>query len=107
MGIGIKSLFLDLGVEMEVQVNTGFSPAKSIASRRGAGRVRHAEVRELWMQDKIQKGTFSIIKVCGEDYVADGLTKHVDRSKLDSYMKDCGYTFRDGRHEFCPHSGDV
>ncbi len=59
------------------------------------------------MQDKVQKGELSIVKVRGEDHAADGLTKHVGRSKLDKYMKDCGFTFRDGRHELCPHLGDV
>ncbi len=65
-GTGIKSLFGDLGLEMQSQVNTDSSTARSIASRRGAGRVRHVEVRELWVQDNL-----NIVKVRGEDNVAD------------------------------------
>ncbi len=34
MGIGIKSLFNDLGPEVEIQVNTGSSTARSISSRK-------------------------------------------------------------------------
>ncbi len=56
MGIGIKSLFKDLGVEAENQVNTDSSAAGSISSRRGAGRVRHMEVRELWVQERVRRG---------------------------------------------------
>ncbi len=37
MGLGVKGLMEDLGVKVEVQVNTDSSAAKSIASRRGAG----------------------------------------------------------------------
>ena len=37
MGIGIKSMFKDLGLEVEVQVNTDSSFARSISSRRRAG----------------------------------------------------------------------
>ena len=68
----------DLGVEVKVQVNTDSSAAKSIASRRGAGRVRHIEVRELWVQDRVAKRELSVVKVKGEENVTDGLTKHVD-----------------------------
>ena len=55
MGLGMKGLVEDLGVEVEVQVNTDSSAAKSISSRRGAGRVRHVEVRELWVQESSQR----------------------------------------------------
>ena len=79
MGLGMKGLMEDLGVEVEVQANTDSSAAKHIESRRGAGRVRHIEVRELWVQDRIAKGKLKIAKVKGEDNVADGLTKHADR----------------------------
>ncbi len=83
MGIGIKSL------EIEVQVNTDSSAARSISSRKGVGRVRRVEVRELWVQEKVRRGELSIIKVRWEDNVADGLTKHVDRSKLEKYTSSC------------------
>ena len=107
MGLGMKGLFADLGLKVEVQVNTDSSAAKSIASRRGAGRVRRIEVLEMWVQDRVNKGELRIVKVKGENNVADGLTKHVDKSKLEYYMKSCGFIFKDGRHEFCPHLGDV
>ncbi len=72
MGIGIRSLMKDLGVAVEVQVNTDSSVARSIASRRGARRVRHVEVCELWVQHRVQKGHLSIIKVCGRITLPSG-----------------------------------
>ncbi len=66
VGIGIKSLMEDLFLQVEVQVNTDWSVARSIASRRGAGRVRHVEVRDLGVKDKVKK-ELSIVKVRGED----------------------------------------
>ena len=67
MGLGVKGLMEDLGVEVEVQVNTDPSAAKSIIARKGAGRVRHIEVRELWVQDRVAKGEVKIAKVKGEE----------------------------------------
>ncbi len=77
MGLGMKGLMEDLGVPVEVQANTDSSAAKSITARRGAGRVRHIEVRELWVQERAAKAELKIVKVRGEDNVADGLSKHV------------------------------
>ncbi len=88
MGVGIGSMFGNLGLEIEAQVNTDSSTARSILSMRGAGRVRHVEVRELWVQEeKVRRGELSIIKVKGGDNVDEGLAKHADRNKLEKYMK--------------------
>ena len=79
MGLGMKGLLEDIRIEVGIQVNTDSSAAKSMAMRKGAGRVRHIEVRELWVQDRVAKGELQIFKVKGEFNVADGLTKHVER----------------------------
>ncbi len=70
MGIGIKSSFKDVGLEVEIQVNTDSSAARNISSRRGAWRVRHVEIRELCAQERVRRGESSIIKVRGEENVA-------------------------------------
>ena len=95
MGLGMKGLMEDLGVEVEVQVNTDSSAAKSMASRKGVGRVRHIEARELWVQDRAAKGKLSVVEV----------TKHVDRQKTEQYMEACSMVRRSGRHELCPRLG--
>ncbi len=88
MGIGIRSIFKDLGLEEEIQVNADTAAARSNTFRRGAGRVRQVEVRELWAQERVRRGELS--KVRGEGNVADGLTKHVERSNMEMTMEKCG-----------------
>jgi hypothetical protein len=73
----------------------------------GAGRVRHFGVRELWVQERIRRGELSMIKVPGEDNVADGLTKLVKRSKMVMCVEKRGFARREGRHELCPYLGGV
>ena len=68
--------------------------------------MRHIEVRELWIQDRVAKGELKIVKVKGEESVADGLTKHVDRQKMEQYMKARSIVRRSGRHELSPSLGD-
>ncbi len=107
MGIGIKSLFNDLGLEVELHANTDSSAARSISSRKGAGRVRHVEVREMWVPERVRRGELPIVKVRGKENVADGLTKHVERGKIEMHMQKCGFVLCDGRQELCPHLGDT
>ncbi len=87
-------------------MNTDPSAAKSIMARRGAGRARHIEARELWVQDRVAKGEPRIVKARGEDNVADGLTKHVDKQKMEQYLKACGIVRKSGRHELSPALGE-
>ncbi len=106
MGLGSKGLMEDLGVGVEAQVNTDSSAAKRISARRDARRVRNIEVRGLWAQDGVAKGELKIVKVKGEENVADGLTKHVDRQKVEQCTTACGMVRRSGRHELSPQLGD-
>ena len=89
-----------------MQINTDSSTGKSIASRRGAGKIRHLDTRELWIQERVARGDIVIEKVRGEDNVADGLTKHVDKPKMDQYLSECGFVRRSGRHELSPALGE-
>ncbi len=96
---------MDTGLSTELRVNTDSSAAKSIASRRGCGKVRHLEVRELWLQDRVAKGELQVKKVKGEDNIADILTKRVGRETLDKHVNAAGYERRVGRHWLSPALG--
>ena len=43
--------------------------------RRGIGRVRHIDVRDLWLQDEVRGKKVEVAKVRGEDNTADIGTK--------------------------------
>ena len=53
------------------------SSALRVASRRGLGRMRHMEIRRLWLQDEVAAGRLVILYTKGEDNVADLLTKNL------------------------------
>ena len=56
---------------------TDSSAAKSFASRRGVGKMRHIEIRDLWLQKEVAEGKVEVIKVKGEENPGNELTKHV------------------------------
>ena len=52
------------------------SASKGTLQREGAGKVKHLEVRQLWMQEKIKSGKLVFEKIDRVMNTADTLTKH-------------------------------
>jgi len=74
-GLGMQSLAEDLGYEVEVRIWTDSDACRGIASRRGLGKMRHVELRYLWVQDVAKEGRLEVRRVDGEANLADHLTK--------------------------------
>ena len=74
-GLGMQSVMQDLGWKMRVRLWVDSSAAKSIASRIGLGRVRHLEVKFLWLQAIVRDKRLEVRKVHGAQNPADVLTK--------------------------------
>ena len=64
-GIGLRNLARDLGVECfaAIQIASGASAAIGIAARRGAGKIRHIEVSQLWLQAQVSNGEVELCKI--------------------------------------------
>ena len=73
-GLGLQSLAEDLGWQLKVFLWVDSSAAKSMASRKGVGRVRHIQVRELWLQDAVRQQRLAFGKYEGTKNPADVLT---------------------------------
>ena len=77
----------DLGVYRKLKCKTDASVAKSIASRRGAGKIRHIEVNQLWLQQRVANGDVLIEKCGTGENIADLLTKHQSADAIDKHLK--------------------
>ena len=55
-GIGIRSMLQDFQINAAstryIEVKEDSSAAKGIASRRGLGKLKHVDIKELWIQQK-------------------------------------------------------
>jgi len=101
-GIGIRALLGDLGVTCTVVLNTDASAAIGIASRRGLGKVRHIEVSQLWLQQRVASGDLKVQKVDGIWNLADALTKHLQKGPLEGHMVSVNLEIREGRRSLMP-----
>ena len=63
------------GMDWPITLSTDSSAAKSFASRRGLGRMRHVETRHLWLQLEVVTRRVVVVKVRGEENPADVATK--------------------------------
>ena len=100
--MGINALYQDMGREINIELGTAPSAAKGIAARKGLGKVRHTEVCQLWLQERVRKGDIKIVKVGTHENVADALTKYVSRSIMDMHTSVTGQSTREGRHALAP-----
>ena len=105
IAMGLRGVLQDLRVDLSIVVQTDASAAKGIASRRGLGKVRHIEVNQLWVQEKVANGEIVIRKIGTRENLADALTKHVDHDLIMKHMRGTNQHRVNGRHKIMPGLG--
>ena len=66
----------EMGERPALRLQGDSSACKGTLQREGAGKIKHLEVRQLWMQEKIKSGRLIFEKIDRSRNVADTLTKH-------------------------------
>ena len=90
-GLGLRSYFADLGLEMDVVIQSDSNAARAFASRRGLGKQRHVMTRYLWLQERVRCKHLQIVKIHTDDNCSDILTKSVSHGTLEKHMKSMGF----------------
>jgi len=74
--IGVRVLLQELGVPCVLELRGDSSACKGVLLREGSGKLKHIEVKQLWLQDHVQSGSVRMRQVPREQNVADAFTKH-------------------------------
>ena len=102
-GLGVASLHRELtGLQAQLHVSADSSAARRMAMRRGIGKVRHLEVRTLWLQDEVDRGNVKIKKIVGSTNPSDICTKYLEGRRLKELLERLPLRLMSGRHEFAP-----
>lgn len=74
---GVVNVMKELGfvISDRIQLFTDSSTAKSFVSRKGLGKMKHLEIRDLWLQCEVGLGKAVANKVDGPRNPADSMTK--------------------------------
>ena len=84
-GCGVQAIMFEMGLLpclSVLRVCTDSSVAKSFVATRGVGKMRHIEVKLLWLQEQVQRQRLKVGKVSGTANIADTLTKYHSTAKL-------------------------
>ena len=100
--MGLRSIALDLGFSWTISLHTDSTAAVGICRRRGLGKIRHLATADLWVQDRVRTGDFTLHKTPGAENMADLLTKHVDRATLLRHVSALGLRYSTGRSSLAP-----
>ena len=99
---GLQSVLGDFQITCSIELKSDATAAIGIANRRGLGKVRHIEVCQLWLQNKVRSGDIKVTKVGTNENLADALTKYVGKEAIDMHMKGTRQEVVEGRHELAP-----
>ncbi len=78
-GMGVRSMLKDFKIngvsDHAIEIKEDSTAAKGIASRRGLGNLKHVDIKELWIREKVAAGDLNTIEIMGTVNLADALTK--------------------------------
>ena len=86
---GLLSTMKEVGFVMaeKIQLYTDSSAAKSFVSRRGLGKMKHLEIRDLWLQREVGLGSVIVNKIEGPRNPADLMTKYLKRWEIELRLR--------------------
>ena len=100
--LGLMSRLDDLRQAVKTISFTGLSATIGIVRRSGFGKLRHLNVRYLWLQDQVREGMVSLTKVKGTDNPADIVTKNVSHQLAKKHLEALGASTSSGRAKAVP-----
>ena len=83
-GLGAVYMARELGEDIGLEVLTDSSAARGVIQRSGSGRIKHLQVKQLWVQERESQKELTISKLPRDRNVADLLTHHYSESEWQS-----------------------
>jgi len=94
--LGTAIMVRELGAHLEAVLATDSSAARGVASRRGAGKIRHIHTPSLWLQQQVVRKTLRVRKIAGARNGSDIGTKHLDQTAIAKCLSELGLEIRYG-----------
>ena len=73
-GLNVQRLAASLGDSWTLELRTDASAARGVILRQGFGKVRHMQVKQLWLQENVAAGELTIVKIQRVENCSDALT---------------------------------
>ena len=104
-GLAAVNMAKECYVDLSMNLLTDSSAAKGIIMRNGVGKVKHLEVKCLWIQERESNGDFVCLKIPRLENCSDLLTHHYTEPEAQIHLKEMGVYLRSDRQEPIPARG--
>ncbi len=91
--LALQSLLMELHVEAPIEIQSDSSAGIARLSRAGLGKLRHVQVKHLFVQQLVHDGRLTVAKIDGRLNPADMMTKALDRITLNRHAATVGLTY--------------
>jgi hypothetical protein len=92
--LGVQALMEDMGMTCKVRMMSDSSAGRAISLRKGTGKLRHLQVKYLWIQDALFEKRLVIEKVRGIDNPADVGTKYLMAHEIKAVTERFGFRMK-------------
>ena len=93
VGLGFQSLMADWNISLSLEVLSDSSAARGFSSRKGLGKMRHIQTRNLWVQERVHEGHLKVVAIKGTQNPADVLTKPVSGQLRKKHLERLGFVY--------------
>ena len=83
--LSVRHLLDEMKIPVTMRHYVDASAAKGTILRKGAGRIKHLEIRQLWCQSMVEKYSLEVLKISRKVNLADVLTHAVPRRCLNLF----------------------
>ena len=74
--IGLSTLMSELKLNAILEILGDSSACHGTLHREGSGKVKHLELKQLWLQGKVKEGTIRYVKIPRDQNPSDSFTKN-------------------------------
>ena len=103
--LGIRNAAADMGFHGGSKVFGDSSAAQGILTRKGVGKVKHLEVKHLWVQERVHDGVVIPIKLPRAVNIADLLTHPCSAPEMWKHLSKSGIEVRVAQLPCLPEGG--
>ena len=87
---GLVSLAREIGFQdlsLVIRLGVDSMAAKQFVARRGLGRMRHLDIKNLWLQKDVRDGLLEVVKIPGTTNPADLMTKILTSKEIEDRLE--------------------
>ena len=84
-GLGFRTLAQEMLEPVNVTIVGDSTASRGVLLREGAGRIKHLDVKQLWLQEKVAHGDVEVVQQPRSTNLADALTHHWTSESIGHY----------------------